>query len=118
MASFKKMGLKFYLPLIVLFLMGAFLLRGLWLDPQKLPSVFINKPLPAFELPILAGVKNSDQFAELSSLVSNQTLQGKPWVLNVFASWCQACVQEHHYLMQIAQKNQITLVGLAFNSSA
>lgn len=112
--STSKKKVTFYLPLIVLALLGGFLLRGLWLDPQKLPSVFINKPLPVFNLPTLAETTDLTASAELTGLVSNQNFMGKPWVLNVFASWCQACIQEHKYLMQLARKNSIMLVGLAY----
>ncbi len=114
MTAFKKKKLKLYLPLLVLLVVSLFLLRGLWLDPKKLPSVFIHKPLPHFNLPTLEHVRSGSEKIPFNEFMNNATFQGKPWVLNVFASWCQACVQEHVYLMQIAKKNSIQLVGLAY----
>ena len=108
-----KAHLRLYLPLLVLGFLAIFLLRGLWLDPKKLPSVFIDKPLPGFTLPMLSDVGKEQMFAE-DQLVALEDLAGKPWVLNVFASWCQACVVEHPHLIDLAKRGEIILVGLAY----
>ena len=65
---------------------------GLQRDPAKIPSVLINRPLPAFALPAVrpgdAGLASAD-------------FQGQPAMLNVFASWCVACRIEHPMLLRL-----------------
>lgn len=112
-----KRAIRLYLPLIILLFVAVFLLRGLWLDPKKLPSVFIDKPLPAFSLPLLEGVPQPDQFQPATAL-GNQALLGKPWVLNIFASWCQACIIEHPRFLEMARTGEVMLVGVAYKDSA
>ncbi|HEX4842541.1 MAG TPA: DsbE family thiol:disulfide interchange protein [Limnobacter sp.] len=108
---------RLYLPLLVLLLLGVFLLRGLWLDPKKLPSALLGKPAPTASLPVLAfegPEAHTVQEAQIATLQSIDALQGTPWVLNVFASWCQACLVEHPHLLALARQGKIKLVGLAY----
>lgn len=97
--------LRVLLPLLVLAALAVVFVIGLQGDPRKLPSVFIDKPAPAFALPDLA---------EGQPVVTPESLRGKVWLLNVFASWCAACVTEHPQLLQIAQLGRVELVGLAY----
>lgn len=106
----KRISAKWYLPLVVLLVMAVFLLRGLWLDPKKLPSVLIDKPVPGFALPLL----DVPTAMVGSRLISPTEFKGKPWVMNVFASWCQACVIEHPNLLKMANRDEYLLVGLAY----
>ncbi|HEX4856565.1 MAG TPA: DsbE family thiol:disulfide interchange protein [Limnobacter sp.] len=113
----KKKSLRLYLPLLVLLLMGVFLLRGLWLDPKKLPSALIGKPVPEAVLPILSldgAEAGAVQVADIQNLQNIEGMKGQPWVLNVFASWCQACLVEHPHLLELARQKKIKLVGLAY----
>lgn len=119
----KKRVFTLFLPLLILFVLAGLLLRGLWLDPKKLPSALIGRSIPSFTLPTLspehAGVHPNITF-------NAQQMLGKPWVLNVFASWCAACVEEHPLWVQFAQNPQalnpsltslpssIPVVGLAY----
>lgn len=64
-------------------------LQGLYLDPRALPSVLINKPLPTFELPTLF---------DPTQKFSTEEMKGKVWMLNVWASWCLPCKEEHPIL--------------------
>lgn len=102
-----KKRLRLYLPILGLLFLGVFLLRGLWLDPKKLPSALIGKPAPAVELPVLS----VDGATKMQSI---EALKGQPWVLNVFASWCQACLVEHPHFIEMAKAKKIKLVGLAY----
>lgn len=97
--------LRITLPLIVLAALAVVFVIGLQGDPRKLPSVFIDKPAPAFSLPDLA---------EGQPVVTPESLRGKVWLLNVFASWCGACVAEHPLLLELAKLNRVELVGLAY----
>ncbi len=52
------------------------------------------------------------------SLTAVQTeMQGKVWVLNVWASWCQPCAMEHEHLVAFAKQSDIPLVGLSYKDS-
>lgn len=112
-----KKRLRLYLPILVLLFLGVFLLRGLWLDPKKLPSALIGKPVPAVQLPVLSFEGNESRAVQLADIQTLQTidaLKGEPWVLNVFASWCQACLVEHPHFVELAKQKKIKLVGLAY----
>lgn len=98
--------MKRFIPLVILLVLLVFLGLGLTRDPSKLPSVLINKPLPAFSLPDLN---------DASSLVSSDDLAGEPWVLNVWASWCTACVAEHGAFLGWQRADpKLRLVGLNY----
>lgn len=101
--------LRVILPLVALVVLAVVFVFGLQTDPRKLPSVFIDKPAPAFELPALA--QDQPPFAP-------GQLRGQVWLLNVFASWCAACVVEHPYLLDIAEQHpDLPLVGLAYKDA-
>ena len=87
------MRLLYLLPVLLFAGIVAVFGLGLRGDPAKLPSVLIDKPLPAFELAGLDG----PGFA-------SQALTGEPRLLNVFGSWCAACQGEHPMLARIASE--------------
>jgi cytochrome c biogenesis protein CcmG/thiol:disulfide interchange protein DsbE len=85
--------------------MVVFLGIGLKLDPHEVPSPLINKPAPAFTLP---------QLHEPQKTFSPADMKGKVWLLNVWASWCVSCRQEHVYLTEFARDGSINLMGLNY----
>lgn len=93
-----------YIILIVAFvaLMVMFSI-GLRKDPSALPSPFIDKAAPAFELPVLTDPQKT---------VSRDDLLGKKTLVNVWATWCVGCREEHAYLMQLAQSGAIPIYGI------
>ncbi|MBT5031112.1 MAG: DsbE family thiol:disulfide interchange protein [Proteobacteria bacterium] len=95
----------FWVPLALFFGLCVLLAIGLTLNPREIPSPLIGKTAPAFELPILSDPEQ--QFSTLDSL-------GKPWILNVWASWCVACRYEHPILNEFAQNNDTFIVGLNY----
>lgn len=98
--------MKRYLPLFLLVAVLVLLAVGLTRDPSKLPSALIDKPLPSFSLPDLA---------QSDVLINAEDLGGKPWVLNVWASWCTACVAEHNVLLDWSRTDpNLRLVGLNY----
>jgi len=99
------MRLRFILPLMVFLVMVVFLGIGLKLDPHEVPSPLINKPAPAFTLP---------QLHEPQKTFSPADMKGKVWLLNVWASWCVSCRQEHVYLTEFARDSSINLMGLNY----
>lgn len=85
--------LLFIAPVVGFFvLLGVFFL-GLGRDPRSLPSVFMNKPLPAFTS---APVRTGDV-----GLSNTDLMAGEPALLNIFASWCAPCRIEHPVLMRL-----------------
>lgn len=83
------------LPLLIFLLLGGLFWRGLSLNPQKLPSAQLNQVLPVFELPSL----KPEQLPLRSIQLRNQMS-----LLNIWASWCQACTEEQPFLLQLAEQ--------------
>jgi cytochrome c biogenesis protein CcmG/thiol:disulfide interchange protein DsbE len=98
------MKIRFLLPLIIFTLIGCILWRGLKLHPGQIPSPLINKAAPEFNLPDLL----------TSNRVTTQALQGHVTLLNVWATWCQACAQEHDYLVDLANNAGVIFYGLNY----
>jgi cytochrome c biogenesis protein CcmG/thiol:disulfide interchange protein DsbE len=98
---------KFLLPMaafvaiVVLFAFG--------LDPKRdiraLPSPLIGKPAPEFAL---------TDVLDASRSVSNAEFKGQVYVLNVWASWCLPCRQEHQALLAISQQHVVPIIGLDY----
>ncbi|WP_045859741.1 DsbE family thiol:disulfide interchange protein [Teredinibacter purpureus] len=95
---------KLFIPLIIFVVMAAFLWRGLSIDPNHLPSALIDKPVPAFDLPNLL---------RADERVTNADLAGKPYLLNVWATWCPSCRIEHPFLNKLAGQG-VAIVGLNY----
>ena len=98
-------SLKFLVPLGLFLVLVGFLYAGLGLNPREVPSPLIDRPAPAFSLPRLDDPGKS---------IRREDLLGKVWVLNVWASWCAPCKEEHPLLVALARQGGVTLVGLNF----
>ena len=96
---------RFLLPLVLFLALAVFLAIGLNRDPREVPSPLIGKPAPAFDLPLLA---------DASKALGRQDLLGQVWMLNVWASWCEACRDEHPVLVQFAQSRMVPVYGLDY----
>jgi len=96
--------LKLFLPLGLFIVLAGFLLRGLQLDPQAMPSALIDKPLPEFELTVLGG--NGQR-------VTRQQVIGEVALFNVWATWCVSCRVEHPYLTQLAAEG-VPIYGINY----
>ena len=96
---------KFLIPIGMFALLGLLLAYGLKLDPRKIPSPLIDKPLPAFSLPTLEDPKKS---------LANADLKGKVVLVNVWASWCVACKQEHPVLLALSRDKLVPIIGLNY----
>jgi cytochrome c biogenesis protein CcmG/thiol:disulfide interchange protein DsbE len=81
---------------------------GLTLDPRELPSPLIGKPAPAFELPLLHAPGKT---------FSQKEMLGKPWLLNVWASWCLPCLVEHPVVTALAKSGIAPVVGLNYKDA-
>jgi cytochrome c biogenesis protein CcmG/thiol:disulfide interchange protein DsbE len=96
---------RFLLPLGVFLILAAFLAIGLTLDPSKVPSPLIGKPAPAFSAPRLHA---PDQ------VITREDLLGRVVLVNVWASWCTACREEHPVLMALADHYRVPVYGLNY----
>ncbi|MGL6109086.1 MAG: redoxin family protein, partial [Rubrivivax sp.] len=96
---------RYLIPLIVFVVLVGFLAVGLSLKPREVPSPLIDKPAPAFSLARLDAPEQK---------LSLQDLQGKVWLLNVWASWCVACRQEHPLLVDLAGTGTVPIYGLNY----
>lgn len=83
----------------------ALLAVGLTRNPREVPSPLIGKPAPAFELPL---VHEPDK-----KLAARDQL-GSVWLLNVWASWCVACRDEHPILVDYVRRGELKVVGLNY----
>ncbi len=101
-----KRALVLLTPLIVVAAIVFLFATTISRDATLLPSVLINKPVPEFELPAIEGIEdNSPGF-------SSADLVGGVSVVNVFASWCIPCRQEHPYLLDLAANSDVKIYGL------
>lgn len=91
------------IPAIVFLVLVGFFLRGLTLDPRRVPSPFVGKPAPEFSLPSLADPER---------VVSSEGWAGRPVLLNVWATWCAGCYDEHAYLVTLSRSSGVPIYGL------
>jgi len=96
---------RFALPVVLFAALGGVLYIGVVHSPNKstMASALLGKPAPGFNLPLLG---------EPGKKLSLTQLAGRPWVLNVWGTWCVACREEHAALLAIARENRVPLIGL------
>ncbi len=101
-------SLKFLIPLAIFLVLVGFLAVGLNLNPREVPSPLIGKPAPAFELTKLDAAEQK---------LKRDDLLGKVWVLNVWASWCAPCREEHPLVMELARRKLAPVYGLNYKDT-
>ena len=109
LTSEKRRGLMVALPLAVFVALALVLGWGLTRNADDIPSALIGKPLPEFNLSPVKGRTLG---------LSSADLRGQVSLLNVFASWCVPCREEHPLFMQIAQEGKVPLYGLNYKDQA
>lgn len=100
--------LRFILPLLVFFVLLVFLWVGLSLNPREVPSPLIGKPAPPFQL---------SRLDDPVKTVSQTDMRGQVWLLNVWASWCVSCMEEHPVLVQLAKERVVPIYGLNYKDT-
>jgi len=98
-------SLRFLIPLALFVALAWFLYAGLSLNPREVPSPLIGKPAPAFALPRLD---------DPTQTVKREDLLGKVWVMNVWASWCAPCREEHPLVIALAKQRKVPVIGLNY----
>ena len=101
-------SLRWFLPLAIFLVVVGFLFAGLNLNPREVPSPLIGKPAPAFALPVLH---------EPGRTITNKDLEGKVWLLNVWASWCVSCRVEHPLLVELSKSGAVPIYGLDYKDN-
>lgn len=97
--------LLLFIPLALFIVLGLFLWKGLSLDPRELPSALLNKPFPEFQLSALSDPEKT---------LTKADFIGQPVLVNVWATWCPSCRQEHDQLVAIAAEEKIAVIGLNY----
>ena len=97
--------MKRFLPLGIFLVLAVFLAVGLGLNPREVPSPLIDRAAPAFRLPRLQ---------DPAQTLGTEDLKGKVWILNVWASWCVACLEEHPILVDFSKQNVLPIYGLNY----
>ena len=95
----------FIAPLAVFAAIAVLLALGLTLNPREIPSPLIGKPVPQFDLP---PVRGRDLGLETSDL------KGEVSIVNVFASWCVSCKEEHPVFMEMKRERLVPIHGLNY----
>lgn len=93
-----------YIALLVVFviMIGVFVI-GLGKDPRKIPSPLIDNPAPQYELP---------RVRDAASSVGSADYAGQLVLVNIWATWCVGCRQEHQFLNELAARNIIPIYGI------
>ncbi|MGI9301978.1 MAG: DsbE family thiol:disulfide interchange protein [Gammaproteobacteria bacterium] len=99
---------RYLIPLGLFVVLVGFLGVGLKLDPRQVPSPFVGKPMPAFEMARLD---------DLNVSLSHEDLKGEVALLNVWASWCASCRVEHEFLMTLANDEKVPIYGLNYKDT-
>jgi cytochrome c biogenesis protein CcmG/thiol:disulfide interchange protein DsbE len=101
----QELRLGYLVPLLIFAALAVILGIGLSLDPRKVPSPLIGKPVPEFSLPPVKGRTLGLASADLKGEVS---------LVNVFASWCVPCRQEHPIFMDLRKRGVVPIHGLNY----
>ena len=94
---------RYILPVAGVLVLIPFLMIGLTKDPSKLPSPYIGKQAPSFDLPSLT---NPEQRVGSASYAGQMTL------VNIWATWCVGCRQEHDFLNSLSEQDVIPIYGI------
>ncbi|MEM7407852.1 MAG: DsbE family thiol:disulfide interchange protein [Pseudomonadota bacterium] len=95
-------------PVVVIVALLGLLGFGLTNDPRAIPSPFIGKPAPAFSLPALS---------QPDRRITEAYLKGEVSLVNVWASWCEACRYEHQLLVDLARSGKVRIIGMNYKDA-
>lgn len=123
----RRIPVLVFVPLIVFGALAVLFLIQLLSgrDPNEIPSALIDRPAPQFELPALEGLmagRTPVPGLATSDLIGGDgvgpDLDGRVTVVNIFASWCVPCRDEHPFLADLAEDPRVRLVGINYKDKA
>ncbi|MGP5202979.1 DsbE family thiol:disulfide interchange protein [Psychrobacter aquimaris] len=100
----KQLKLWFLIPLIVFIGLVIMLYMRLGKPTDIVTNTALERPVPAFELPLLS---------DTSRIMTNENLPDKPFLMNIWGSWCPTCIIEHPFLIQLEERG-VNLVGVNY----
>ncbi|WP_334128416.1 DsbE family thiol:disulfide interchange protein [Sneathiella sp.] len=104
------MRLRFLVPVLTFAAIAAIMWYALFnLNPTEIPSELVSRPAPEFALEAVPGYG--------PDLAKTDLATGKVVLLNVFASWCVACMVEHPYFMELREKDVVDIYGLNYKDT-
>ena len=98
-----KQSLRFLVPAVLFAALVGFFIIGLHRDPTEIRSPLIGRPAPTFAL---------ESLDDPALRVGTADFTGRPWLLNVWATWCGGCREEHETLLEIAHEGRVPIMGL------
>lgn len=107
-----KQRLFLFVPLAVFAVLAILFWRGLSLDPNDMPSALLDKPFPSFELPVLPAPENPAGMETANAGL----FKGKVSLVNVWATWCVTCRQEHEFLNKLRAQG-VTIYGINYKDN-
>ena len=100
------------LPLLAFAALAALLFVGVRMnsgrDTSAIPSPLLGKPTPTFSLPVLG---------DPARRIGNADLRGRPYLLNVWGSWCPTCRYEHPHITALANSGKVRVVGYNYKDT-
>ncbi len=100
---------RYFIPIALIVILMAFFWRGLYLHPGVIPSPLIGKSIPVFSLPGVDGP---------STALDSKDFHGHVSILNVWATWCIPCRDEHPVLVDLSKQKVVTIYGLNYKDKA
>ena len=94
---------RYFVPVAVLGVLAAFFYGGLHLNPSKVTSPLLGKPMPEFSLPTVR---------DPAATVGSASIKGQLALLNVWGTWCIECRHEHPFLLELARSSGVPIYGL------
>jgi len=94
-----------FIPLVLFVGLGLFLWSGIGKDTETIPSPLLGKPVPAFAL---------TSVHDESQILTVDDLKGKTALINVWATWCPSCKQEHAQLNRMAKDEGVVIYGVNY----
>lgn len=100
----KSLKLGFLIPLVIFIGLVAMLYMRLGKPTDIVTNTALERPVPAFELPLLS---------DTSRIMTNDNLPDQPFLMNIWGSWCPTCIIEHPFLMKLEERG-VNLVGVNY----
>ena len=94
---------RYLLPVLVFAVMIPIFVVGLGRNKNEIPSPLLEQSAPTFSLPSLA---------DPETMVGSETYAGQVSLVNVWATWCTGCRQEHDFLMELSRRGEVPIFGL------